>query len=480
MLTLNDGRAELWQWDTGRTLAVDADCSQVHFSNKVFGRSIDVDVVDGVAIIPDIMLQTEKDLFAWAFVGTAENGYTKISKVFKVNRRNKPADYVFTPSEQTTLGEILERLEDLEAIQEPDAIKNAVDDYLANNPVKVRETDPTVPEWAKKPNPPDVKIPDKLPNPHSLTFTGAVNASYDGADPVEINIPGSGGNANQSGLSAEASALLITILRNGVYSADQSGNITALATVLGVTEEEEPDTPVEPDEPVVPEVTLTSISATYSGGDVAVGAAVSELTGIVVKAHYSDGTSKAVTGYTLSGTIAEGSNTITVSYGGKTTTFTVTGVAESGGGGDTIVGVSSINWFIATNDPTNGTIATAGLKEPDNGYVVTTDTAHTAADANRHILAFPLISGKTYSIRISNADEANQQFFGLWVSTLNIKPVKGEVTAVTDTIVKNIIAWYAAPANGYRDYTYTAGNGEYLMINANAGNILTITAEVTA
>lgn len=137
--------------------------------------------------------------------------------------------------------------------------------------------------------------------------------------------PASGGNGDQSGLSAEASALLITILRNGVYSADQSDNITALATALGVTEEEEPD------EPVVPEVTLSSISATYSGGDVAVGTAVTDLTGIVVTAHYSDGTSETVTGYTLSGTIAEGSNTVTVSYGGKTTTFSVTGVAESGG-----------------------------------------------------------------------------------------------------------------------------------------------------
>lgn len=106
MLTLNDGRSELWQWDTGRTLDVDADCSQVHFSNKVFGRSIDVDVNDGVAIIPDILLQTDKDLTVWAFVGTAENGYTKISKTFKVNRRNKPADYVFTPVEQTTIAEI--------------------------------------------------------------------------------------------------------------------------------------------------------------------------------------------------------------------------------------------------------------------------------------------------------------------------------------------------------------------------------------
>lgn len=75
------------------------------------------------------------------------------------------------------------------------------------------------------------------------------------------------------------------------------------------------------------EVTLTSISATYSGGSVTAGTAVNDLTGIVVTAHYSDGTSESVTGYTLSGTISEGSNTITVSYGGKTTTFTIVGVS---------------------------------------------------------------------------------------------------------------------------------------------------------
>ena len=136
MLELNDGRSELWQWDTGRTLIVDADCSQVHFSNKVFGRSIDVDVSYGVAIIPDILLQTDKDLIVWAFVGTAENGYTKISKTFKVNRRNKPADYVFTPHDQTTLEQIQEKIDYLESIQDPDAIKNAVNDYLEQNPVE--------------------------------------------------------------------------------------------------------------------------------------------------------------------------------------------------------------------------------------------------------------------------------------------------------------------------------------------------------
>lgn len=142
MLTLNDGRSELWQWDTGRKLTVDADCSQVHFSNKVFGRSIDVDVVDGVAIIPDVLLQTDKDLNAWAFVGTPENGYTKISKIFKVNKRNKPADYVFTPTDQTTLGEILDRIEDLE--KRPSGGNGGI----------TKEVDPTVPDWAKQPTKP--------------------------------------------------------------------------------------------------------------------------------------------------------------------------------------------------------------------------------------------------------------------------------------------------------------------------------------
>ena len=136
MLTLNDGRDELWQWATGRTLTVDNDCSQVHFSNKVFGRSIDVNVADGVAIIPDVLLQTDKDLNVWAFSGTAENGYTKISKTFKVNRRNKPADYVFTPPDQTSLEEIKERVSYLESMQDPGAIKNAVEDYLEKNPVE--------------------------------------------------------------------------------------------------------------------------------------------------------------------------------------------------------------------------------------------------------------------------------------------------------------------------------------------------------
>lgn len=81
-----------------------------------------------------------------------------------------------------------------------------------------------------------------------------------------------------------------------------------------------------PDEPDTPEVTPSSISAVYNGGDVAVGTALTALTGIVVTATYPDGSTETVTGYTLSGVIAEGQNTITVTYRGVTATFTVTGV----------------------------------------------------------------------------------------------------------------------------------------------------------
>ena len=44
---------------------------------------------------------------------------------------------------------------------------------------------------------------------------------------------------------------------------------------------------------------------------------------LVVTASYDDNTSAVVTTYTLSGTLSEGPSTITVSYEGKTTTFTV-------------------------------------------------------------------------------------------------------------------------------------------------------------
>lgn len=51
MIKLADGRGILYQWDTGRQ--VECDAEQVHFSNHHYGTSIDVDVQNGKATIPN-------------------------------------------------------------------------------------------------------------------------------------------------------------------------------------------------------------------------------------------------------------------------------------------------------------------------------------------------------------------------------------------------------------------------------------------
>lgn len=74
-------------------------------------------------------------------------------------------------------------------------------------------------------------------------------------------------------------------------------------------------------------VTLEYITASYTDGDVAVGTDISTLS-ISVTAHYSDGTSEAVTTFTrTTGTIVAGNNTITVTYQDKTAAVIVRGYA---------------------------------------------------------------------------------------------------------------------------------------------------------
>lgn len=121
-----------------------------------------------------------------------------------------------------------------------------------------------------------------------------------------------------SGLTTEQINALDGMFKVCAFTkADVSTEYTAFKTAFGIA-----------DSGGETEVTMSSISVTYSGGDVPVGTAVTDLTGIVVTATYSDGSTETVTGYTLSGEIVEGDNTIIVTYNGKTATFTVIGTVE--------------------------------------------------------------------------------------------------------------------------------------------------------
>lgn len=280
---------------------------------------------------------------------------------------------------------ILERLDSAGTIT-PEQISEAVEEYFASNPIE--ESDPTVPSWAKKETPDktlseegkaaDAKevgdrlsqLSDEIANSSKNGLTTEQINALDGMfkvtafsnDPTSAynafktafgitteSIPATSISLDKSTLSFTDSAsqtLIATVepsnstdsvtwessdtgivtVSNGVVTPVSNGSCTI--TVRAGSYSASCEVTVNVSEEIV---TLQSISATYTGGDVAVRTALTDLTGITVTATYSDGSTENVTGYSLSGEILEGENTITVSYGGLTTTFAVVGIVESGG-----------------------------------------------------------------------------------------------------------------------------------------------------
>lgn len=113
-ITIADGRGALWQWDTGRRLRVGSGVEQIHYQNKCFGRSVDVDVGDdGTAIIPDELLQDCHTLTAYAYVTDDTGAYTMVQQDFVVHKRARPSDYVYTPTEHAGFDRLRTEIGDL-------------------------------------------------------------------------------------------------------------------------------------------------------------------------------------------------------------------------------------------------------------------------------------------------------------------------------------------------------------------------------
>lgn len=100
-----------------------------------------------------------------------------------------------------------------------------------------------------------------------LGMVDSMVKSVNGQTPDEngnVNVEGGSG-----GMNTTAANLLVTILRNAVYSTDQSANITALANALASNGGgEEPDIPDEPDipEPITYTITNELVNVTSSNG----------------------------------------------------------------------------------------------------------------------------------------------------------------------------------------------------------------------
>ena len=146
MVTLLDG--DLYQWDTGRVVLIDPrmenEVKEVHFTN----RKMDFAYVartyskDGntYCAIPNILLQQYYDIYCYEVRDNSDGDESISTTIFKVIKRNRPLDYVYTEPEKYTYKELEERIANLESALEE--VKTTADEasVLANEAYTMAET----------------------------------------------------------------------------------------------------------------------------------------------------------------------------------------------------------------------------------------------------------------------------------------------------------------------------------------------------
>ena len=138
-MRLDDSYTELTQWDTGRKIILDENeiCDQVHFSNRSFGNSVDVEVYGQgdvyMADIPDELLKSSSPLTVYCYIVGGNGETTTISETFSVRPRNEPLGYIYHPESQTRIKEFNIFVD--ETMNEMNDIKNEVSEATVHQPI---------------------------------------------------------------------------------------------------------------------------------------------------------------------------------------------------------------------------------------------------------------------------------------------------------------------------------------------------------
>jgi len=113
MFRIADGREHFYQWDLDRQVIVeDSSIVEVHFCNRTDECSLCVEVVDGLANVPNIILQKSFDIRVFGYDGKA----TLHEKTFKVKPRTQPSDYMYTETVTKSVEEIITAAEQVGTI----------------------------------------------------------------------------------------------------------------------------------------------------------------------------------------------------------------------------------------------------------------------------------------------------------------------------------------------------------------------------
>lgn len=245
-----NGKQYIYQYDTGREVIITPEEGYTVDSIEYFNDTTDlapigiIREVDGVLLsdIPNSFLQSENTIQVYLVMHDKEERQTIEYKDITVIPRVKPADYVLEPDDVLTWHSLDERLKILEESgtggeMNKEQLQEAVNTALTqakesgafdgtngttphigtNGNWFIGETDTGVKAESKDGHTPvkgtdyfteadkkeiteqvaeSVEIPQTLPNPNPLTFTGAVDAVYDGSTPVTVEIPSGEGGVN--------------------------------------------------------------------------------------------------------------------------------------------------------------------------------------------------------------------------------------------------------------------------------------------
>ena len=93
-----------YQWDTGLTVTVSGgEMTECHFANRKQGTAYVQAVINGIARVPDELLQVAAPIKAYGYVSDGAGGQTYVEQSFEVIARNIPADYTYTKTAQKTI-----------------------------------------------------------------------------------------------------------------------------------------------------------------------------------------------------------------------------------------------------------------------------------------------------------------------------------------------------------------------------------------
>ena len=107
MLTIDGGAKLFYQWDRNKYLTVTGDATQVHFFIPGQEQAASIDVVNGLALVPNELFLLPGNVIAWAY----KTDHSLEKHAWAVDPRPQPPGFVYTPTQIQTWTDIEEEME---------------------------------------------------------------------------------------------------------------------------------------------------------------------------------------------------------------------------------------------------------------------------------------------------------------------------------------------------------------------------------